>query len=43
MSELLTATLDRLRAMVAFDTRNPPRAIDSYGIFDYLRRNLPGF
>ncbi|MBK6375772.1 MAG: acetylornithine deacetylase [Xanthomonadales bacterium] len=43
MSELLTATLDHLRAMVAFDTRNPPRAIDSDGIFDYLRRNLPGF
>ncbi|OJY96559.1 MAG: acetylornithine deacetylase [Lysobacterales bacterium 63-13] len=43
MSELLTATLDHLRALVAFDTRNPPRVIDSGGIFDYLRRNLPGF
>ncbi len=43
MSDLLTATLDHLRALVAFDTRNPPRAIDAGGIFDYLRRNLPGF
>ncbi|MEZ5463502.1 acetylornithine deacetylase [Dokdonella sp.] len=43
MSELLAATLDHLRALVAFDTRNPPRAIDTGGIFDYLRENLPGF
>ncbi len=43
MSDLLTATLDHLRALVAFDTRNPPRAIDAGGIFDYLRGNLPGF
>ncbi len=43
MSDLLTATLDHLRALVAFDTRNPPRAIDTGGIFDYLRKNLPGF
>lgn len=43
MSELLTATLDHLRALVAFDTRNPPRAIDGGGIFAYLRANLPGF
>jgi acetylornithine deacetylase len=28
---------------VGFDTRNPPRAIDSGGIFDYLRAHLPGF
>jgi acetylornithine deacetylase len=43
VSELLTSTLDHLRALVAFDTRNPPRAIDSGGIFHYLRKHLPGF
>ena len=43
MSALLAATLDHLRALVAFDTRNPPRAIGTGGIFDYLRANLPGF
>jgi acetylornithine deacetylase len=40
---LLDATLAHLRALVAFDTRNPPRAIDTGGIFDYLRAQLPGF
>ncbi|HMM65438.1 MAG TPA: acetylornithine deacetylase [Dokdonella sp.] len=43
MNDLLTSTLDHLEALVAFDTRNPPRAIDSGGIFAYLRANLPGF
>jgi acetylornithine deacetylase len=43
MSTLLATTLDHLRALVAFDTRNPPRAIGTGGIFDYLRANLPGF
>lgn len=43
MNELLSSTLTHLRALVAFDTRNPPRSIDSGGIFDYLRENLPGF
>jgi acetylornithine deacetylase len=43
MSALLDATLDHLRALVAFDTRNPPRAIGTGGIFDYLRAQLPGF
>ncbi|HET9034163.1 MAG TPA: acetylornithine deacetylase [Dokdonella sp.] len=43
MSELLASTLEHLRALVAFDTRNPPRVINTGGIFDYLRRNLPGF
>jgi acetylornithine deacetylase len=43
VSDLLSSTLDHLRALVAFDTRNPPRAIDSGGIFDYLSANLPGF
>ena len=32
-----------LAALVAFDTRNPPRAIGTGGIFDYLREQLPGF
>ncbi len=40
---LLAATLAHLKALVAFDTRNPPRAIDAGGIFDYLRGQLPGF
>lgn len=43
MSALLDATLSHLRALVAFDTRNPPRAIGTGGIFDYLRAQLPGF
>jgi len=43
MSALLSTTLDHLRALVAFDTRNPPRAIGTGGIFDYLRAQLPGF
>ncbi|MEO8777714.1 MAG: acetylornithine deacetylase [Rhodanobacter sp.] len=40
---MLDATLKHLRALVGFDTRNPPRAIDTGGIFDYLRVQLPGF
>lgn len=43
MSALLDATLAHLGALVAFDTRNPPRAIGTGGIFDYLRAQLPGF
>jgi acetylornithine deacetylase len=43
LSPLLAVTLEHLRALVAFDTRNPPRTIDSGGIFDYLRAQLPGF
>jgi acetylornithine deacetylase len=43
MSALLDATLEHLRALVAFDTRNPPRAIGTGGLFDYLRAQLPGF
>jgi acetylornithine deacetylase len=43
MSELLASTLRHLEALVAFDTRNPPRAIGTGGIFDYLRAQLPGF
>jgi acetylornithine deacetylase len=40
---LLGDTLDHLRVLVGFDTRNPPRAIDSGGIFDYLHAQLPDF
>jgi acetylornithine deacetylase len=43
MSVLLDATLKHLAALVGFDTRNPPRTIDTGGIFDYLRAQLPGF
>jgi acetylornithine deacetylase len=43
MSELLDTTLKHLRTLVAFDTRNPPRAIDEGGIFGYLRERLRGF
>jgi acetylornithine deacetylase len=43
MSALLDATLKHLEALVGFDTRNPPRAIDTGGIFDYLRAQLSGF
>ena len=39
MSDLLR----HLEALVGFDTRNPPRAIGTGGIFDYLRTQLPGF
>lgn len=43
MSALLDVTLEHLRVLVGFDTRNPPRAIGTDGIFDYLRAQLPGF
>jgi len=43
MNAMLATTIEHLRALVAFDTRNPPRAIGSDGIFDYLRAQLPGF
>jgi acetylornithine deacetylase len=43
VSELLDSTLRHLRALVAFDTRNPPRAIGTDGIFEYIRTHLPGF
>lgn len=42
MSDLLTDTLAQLRALVAFDTRNPPRAIGA-PLFDHLCAQLPGF
>lgn len=40
---LLDVTLRHLRELVSFDTRNPPRAIGTGGVFDYLRTQLPGF
>ncbi len=40
---MIEIVLGHLRHLVAFDTRNPPRAISSDGIFDYLKANLPGF
>ena len=43
MSDLLTATLQHLGELVAFDTQNPPRQIGTDGIFEYLRSHLPGF
>lgn len=43
MTELLHATLAHLEQLVSFDTRNPPRAITTGGIFDYLREQLPDF
>ncbi|MFC6841660.1 acetylornithine deacetylase [Xanthomonas theicola] len=44
MTDLLDNTLAHLQQLVAFDTRNPPRAIAAEGgIFGYLRAQLPGF
>lgn len=40
---MLSDVLRHLEAMVAFDTRNPPRLIGTGGIFDYLRGQLAGF
>jgi len=40
---MLDRVLVHLEALVGFDTRNPPRAIGTGGIFDYLRAQLPGF
>ncbi|MCD9046605.1 acetylornithine deacetylase [Luteimonas sp. MHLX1A] len=43
MSDLLDSTLTHLERLVSFDTRNPPRAIDTGGIFDYIRAQLADF
>lgn len=43
MADVLAKTLKHLEALVSFDTRNPPRAIGTGGIFDYLRAHLPDF
>ena len=37
------AAVEHLARLVAFDTTNPPRAIDDAGIFAFLRTALPGF
>ena len=42
-TDVLTDVLRHLEALVSFDTRNPPRAIGTGGIFDYIRPQLPGF
>ena len=38
---MIADVLRHLEALVAFDTRNPPRA-SGPGIFDSLRAQLPG-
>lgn len=40
---MLDDVLQHLQSLISFDTRNPPRSIDTGGIFDYLRAQLPGF
>ncbi|HEU0277992.1 MAG TPA: acetylornithine deacetylase [Rhodanobacteraceae bacterium] len=40
---MLDGVLQHLAALVEFDTRNPPRAIGTGGIFAYLTRQLVGF
>jgi acetylornithine deacetylase len=40
---MLDSVLKHLEALVSFDTRNPPRAIGTGGIFDYLRSQLADF
>ncbi len=40
---LLRPTLEHLAALVAHDTRNPPRRIGTDGIIAYLAAALPGF
>jgi len=39
----LADVLRQLEALVGFDTRNPPRAIGTGGIFEYIRAQLPDF
>ena len=40
---MLPEIMQHLDRLVGFDTRNPPRAIGTGGIFDYLRAQLPNF
>ena len=40
---MIEIVLQHLETLVGFDTRNPPRAIGSDGIFGYIRAQLPGF
>ncbi|MEO8671659.1 MAG: acetylornithine deacetylase [Tahibacter sp.] len=39
----LGRTLEHLSVLVLSDTQNPPRAIGTGGMFDYLQAHLPGF
>ena len=43
VNDLQHEVLQHLQALVGFDTRNPPRAISTGGIFDYLQQHLQGF
>jgi acetylornithine deacetylase len=43
MNDLLGRTIEHVRALVAFDTQNPPREIGTDGIFEYARSRLSGF
>ena len=43
MNDRLTQTLAHLESLVGFDTQNPPRKIDSTGIYAYLVSQLGGF
>lgn len=40
---MIEQVVGHLGALVAFDTRNPPRAIAGDGIFAWLQQALPGF
>ena len=40
---MLESVLKHLEALVSFDTRNPPRAITTGGIFEYIATQLPDF
>ncbi len=40
---MLAETLTHLEALVAFDTRNPPRSIGRAGLIDYLATQLDSF
>ncbi len=42
-SQELGPTLEHLRALVGFDTQNPPREIDEGGLFAYAAQQLPDF
>lgn len=42
-SQLQASALDHLRALVGFDTQNPPREIGTDGLFAYLRGHLQAF
>ena len=42
-NSMVADTLRHLAALVSFDTRNPPRAIGTDGIFAYIAAALTGF